>query len=102
MLGSRDNERASGARKTRRIESADRDQEPANGAGFLVGVELKTRKGPGIGDSLEELSELAITAGGEVVGDGLQKMATPCAATFIGKGKAEEFAGIAAARTWIR
>jgi GTPase len=41
---------------------------------------------------LEELSELATTAGGEVVGDGLQKMSAPCASTFIGKGKADEFA----------
>jgi GTP-binding protein HflX len=41
---------------------------------------------------LEELSELAVTAGAEVVGDGLQKMAAPCATTFIGKGKAGEFA----------
>src|SRR5213076_389444 len=32
------------------------------------------------------------TAGGQVVGDGVQKMAAPCAATFIGKGKADEFA----------
>jgi GTPase len=43
-------------------------------------------------DSLKELSELATTAGAEVVGDGIQKMATPCAATYIGKGKADEFA----------
>ena len=43
-------------------------------------------------DSLEELSELATTAGAEVVGDGIQKMAAPCATTFIGKGKADEFA----------
>jgi len=43
-------------------------------------------------DSLEELSELAVTAGADVVGDGLQKMAAPCATTFIGKGKADEFA----------
>jgi GTP-binding protein HflX len=41
---------------------------------------------------LEELSELATTAGAEVVGDGIQKMAAPCATTFIGKGKADEFA----------
>jgi GTP-binding protein HflX len=43
-------------------------------------------------DSLEELTELAATAGGQVVGDGIQKMAAPCASTFIGKGKADEFA----------
>jgi len=41
---------------------------------------------------MDELSELARTAGGEVVGDGIQKMAAPCATTFIGKGKASEFA----------
>jgi len=33
-----------------------------------------------------------MTAGAEVVGDGLQKMAAPCAGTFIGRGKADEFA----------
>jgi GTP-binding protein HflX len=59
---------------------------------FLVGVELKSRNSWGSRDSLEELSQLATTAGAEVVGDGLQKMAAPCATTFIGKGKAGEFA----------
>ncbi len=63
---------------------------------FLVGVELKSRNNKGweTHDSLDELSELAATAGGEVVGDGLQKMAAPCATTFIGKGKADEFAAL--------
>jgi len=55
-------------------------------------VELKGRNGWGTRDSLDELSELATTAGGEVIGDGLQKMSAPCATTFIGKGKADEFA----------
>jgi GTP-binding protein HflX len=41
---------------------------------------------------MEELAELATTAGGEVVADGTQKLASPCASTFIGKGKADEFA----------
>ena len=59
---------------------------------FLVGVELKTRQSRGVDDSLTELAELATTAGGEVIGDGIQKLATPCGATYIGKGKAEEFA----------
>jgi GTP-binding protein HflX len=59
---------------------------------FLVGVELKSRQSRDVDDSLTELAELATTAGGEVVGDGIQKLATPCAATYIGKGKAEEFA----------
>lgn len=59
---------------------------------FLVGVELKSRNGWSTRDSLEELSELATTAGADVIGDGLQKMAAPCASTFIGRGKADEFA----------
>jgi len=41
---------------------------------------------------MAELGELAATAGGEVVGDGRQKLDAPAPATFIGKGKAEEFA----------
>jgi len=61
---------------------------------FLVGVELKTRTGWEIRDSLNELSELANTAGAKVVGDGIQKMVSPCAATYIGKGKAVEFSEI--------
>jgi GTPase len=59
---------------------------------FLVGVELKSRNGWESRESLQELAELAATAGGEVVGDGVQKLEAPSAATFIGKGKAEEFA----------
>ena len=43
-------------------------------------------------DSLVELAELAATAGGEVVGDGTQKLEALAAATFIGSGKADEFA----------
>jgi len=59
---------------------------------FLIGLELKSRNGNGIRESLDELSELAVTAGGQVIGDGQQKMVAPCARTFIGKGKADEFA----------
>lgn len=43
-------------------------------------------------DSLCELAELAKTAGGQVVGEGTQKLEAPLASTFIGSGKAEEFA----------
>ena len=43
-------------------------------------------------DSLAELAELAATAGGEVIGEGTQKLDAPIAATFIGTGKAEELA----------
>jgi GTPase len=59
---------------------------------FLIGLELKSRNAPDTRDSLDELSELAATAGGEVVGDGTQKLEAPVAGTFIGSGKADEFA----------
>ncbi len=58
---------------------------------FLIGVEVKGRKHHDA-ESIEELAELATSAGAEVIGDGVQKLAAPCAATFIGKGKADEFA----------
>jgi GTP-binding protein HflX len=72
---------------------------------FLVGVERKSRVGQAsspsdrqdacptaLRDSLAELGELTTTAGGEVVDTGIQKMESLSPATFIGKGKAEEFA----------
>ncbi len=59
---------------------------------FLIGVELKSGSHWDCQDSLLELSQLALTAGGEVVGDGTQKLEAPVAATFIGTGKADEFA----------
>ena len=61
---------------------------------FLIGVELKSRSAADISESLAELAELAATAGAEIVGEGVQKLATPVAATFIGPGKAEEFAAL--------
>ena len=60
---------------------------------FLVGLQLKSRSSFDIRDSLDELGELAATAGGNVVGDGTQRLETPVASTFIGSGKAEEWAG---------
>jgi len=59
---------------------------------FVIGAEFKSRRRLDTRDSLAELVELAATAGGEVVGDGFQKLDAPAPATFIGKGKAEEFA----------
>ena len=59
---------------------------------FLVGVELKSRTAGDVRESLAELEELATTAGTQIVGEGIQKMAAPVAATYIGPGKAAEFA----------
>jgi GTPase len=59
---------------------------------FLVGVELKGRSKWELDDSLAELAELATTAGAVVAGKGTQKLESPLAGTFIGTGKAAEFA----------
>ena len=59
---------------------------------FLVGVEFKSRSALDLQDSLAELEELASSAGADVIGNGTQKLDTPVAGTFIGTGKAEEFA----------
>jgi len=59
---------------------------------FLVGVELKSKPTWETDDSLDELAQLAQTAGANVIGTGRQKLESPVSATFIGKGKAEEFA----------
>ena len=61
---------------------------------FLIGVELKSRTAADVRESLAELEELAQTAGTQIIGEGVQKLATPVAATYIGAGKAEEFAAL--------
>lgn len=55
-------------------------------------MELKSRNASALRDSLDELGELATSAGGQVIGEGTQKTESPNPATFIGKGKADEFA----------
>jgi GTPase len=64
-----------------------------------VGVELKSGDTRATRESLDELGELAETAGAEVIGEGTQKVETPNAATYIGKGKADEFAKFCAENT---
>lgn len=61
---------------------------------FLVGVELKSGNAADVRESLAELAELATTAGAQIAGEGVQKLESPAPATFIGKGKAEEFAAL--------
>jgi GTP-binding protein HflX len=59
---------------------------------FLVGLEFKSRTALDLQDSLTELGELAATAGADVIGNGTQKLDAPVAGTFIGSGKADQFA----------
>lgn len=61
---------------------------------FLVGLEFKSRSSWELHDSLAELQELASSAGGEVIGNGTQKLEAPVAGTFIGTGKADQFADL--------
>lgn len=62
---------------------------------FLVGAELKQGNTFDVNESMQELSELATTAGANIIGEGTQKLDRPHVATFIGKGKAGEFAELA-------
>ncbi|RME11690.1 MAG: GTPase HflX [Ardenticatenia bacterium] len=69
---------------------------------FLVGVERKGEHSLWtIEDSLEELAQLARTAGMEVVGRTWQRLDHPNPATYIGKGKVEELK-LAVAETGAR
>jgi GTPase len=58
---------------------------------FLVGAELRGDRGLlRVEDSLDELRQLALTAGIEVVGQATQKLERTHPATYIGPGKVEE------------
>ncbi len=56
----------------------------------LVGVQRENQEGWIEQESMLELAELVKTAGGEVVGKVLQRLPTPTAPYYIGKGKVEE------------
>ncbi|HEX6898070.1 MAG TPA: GTPase HflX [Thermoanaerobaculia bacterium] len=57
---------------------------------FLVGLILPGQPGFVVEEHLDELAQLADTAGAQVVGRAAQARKAPDPATFIGKGKAEE------------
>ncbi|HAB18602.1 MAG TPA: GTPase HflX [Verrucomicrobiales bacterium] len=70
------------------LDTADRKTVRA----FLIGLELRSGSEIDVRDSLDELAELAATAGATVAGDGVQRLERPNPSTFIGAGKAAEFA----------
>jgi len=62
---------------------------------FLAGVEIKGgRDAWSVEDSLEELAQLADTAGAEVVGALVQRRTRPNVASYLGKGKVQELADL--------
>jgi GTPase len=71
-------------------------QAPPRERAILVGVEWKTRGSSGrataasTGESLDELAELATSAGADVADRVVQSRSAPEAATLIGQGKVEE------------
>lgn len=57
---------------------------------YLIGIALKQQSTAAVDESLDELEELAGTAGGTVVGRAMQRLEHPHPATCIGTGKAEQ------------
>lgn len=68
---------------------------PRSRRAFLVGLILPGQPGYVVEEHLDELAQLADTAGARVVGRAVQARKTPDPATSIGKGKAEEIAAAA-------
>ena len=60
---------------------------------YLVGLVLPGQPGYVVEEHLDELAQLADTAGARIVGRAVQARKTPDPATYIGRGKAEEIAG---------
>ena len=61
---------------------------------ILVGVIFPGRTEEMVGEELDELARLVDSAGADVVGRVMQRRNTPDAATFVGRGKAEEIAAL--------
>ncbi len=55
---------------------------------------MQTNSPGEVRDALDELAELANSAGGKVIGDASQKLEAPHRATYIGSGKAKELASL--------
>ncbi|MCX6339922.1 MAG: GTPase HflX [Candidatus Aureabacteria bacterium] len=64
--------------------------------GVLVGLETGMNRRWHVEDHLAELAQLASTAGAHVVDTLIQKLRAPCAAYYIGRGKAEELHSLCA------
>ncbi len=80
------------------MQSSDDIQRSRSRRVFLVGVFLKSQPGGAarVEEHLDELAQLADSAGSRVVGRAVQARQAPDAATFIGKGKAAEIGAAAA------
>jgi GTP-binding protein HflX len=71
-------------------------QQPPPEKALLIGLQRPRHDQWAVKDSLDELRELAESAGVEVLDKITQKRDAPSAPTFVGKGKADEIAGACA------
>jgi GTP-binding protein HflX len=78
------------ARQRRGLAATEVDLERPRQRALLVGTGFDARTVDEAEQSLEELAQLTETAGHDPVELALQRRTTPHAATYIGKGKAEE------------
>ena len=84
------------ARQRRRLTATETDFEVVQQRALLVGTTAATGGDVELAEaSLDELALLAETAGALVVHADLQRRRAPDAATYVGRGKAEELAAIA-------
>jgi GTPase len=74
------------------LQNVEANLLPRTRRAFLVGLVLPGQPGYVVEEHLEELAQLADTAGAQVVGRAVQARKAPDPATSIGKGKAEEIA----------
>jgi GTP-binding protein HflX len=74
------------------LQNVEANRLPRTRRAFLVGLVLPGQPGYVVEEHLEELAQLADTAGAQVVGRAVQARKAPDPATSIGKGKAEEIA----------
>lgn len=73
------------------------EERPSQGPrrALLVGLALPGQPGYVVEEHLDELAQLADTAGAEVVGRAVQARKSPDSATYIGKGKVDEVGALA-------
>jgi GTP-binding protein HflX len=85
-------------RGRRRLTATEVDLEVVRQRALLVGVAVGRQTLEAEEASLDELADLAMTAGADPVDSVVQQRDLPDPGTFIGKGKLDEIAGVAAAR----
>ncbi len=77
------------------MHTVEESQSQSPRRALLVGLALPGQPGYVVEEHLDELAQLADTAGAEVVGRAVQARKAPDPATYIGKGKADEVGAMA-------